>query len=225
MKPLASSKLLNGAVQAFATALVWAAVRGAASSKTASDRTESVLMWITVPAYGVVARHTPPGVSGDMPQNENAEIAAPDQLACQLEKRMQADFLRMDKWRRWHRLLFLLYSLIIIAIPAILASGVIAGRYGVLTKSLLLLVTLAGALNAAFKPTLHSALRRSDMNTSRELFDRYRGDLAGAAASPDKVLLVYRTYVEQFGKMYSERGKELTEATLDVAQWKKDPIR
>jgi hypothetical protein len=156
-----------------------------------------------------------------MPQDDDARIAVPEQLACQLEQRMQGDFLRMDKWRRWHRLLFLLYSLIIIAIPTILASDVISSRHVVLTKSLLLLVTLAGALNAAFKPTLHSALRRADMNTSRELFDRYRGDLAAAAKEPEKVLTVYRTYVELWGKMYSDRGKELTEATMEIGQWKK----
>jgi hypothetical protein len=80
------------------------------------------------------------------------------------------------------------------------------------------LPALAGALNAVFRPNIHSMLRRSDLNRSRELFDRYRGALAEAKEQAESQLTVYRQYSDLFSKMYEERGARLVESTLEKDQ-------
>jgi len=143
------------------------------------------------------------------------EISNAMQLATGLQERMEKDYSRMDRWRRWHRLTALLYAVITISVPAIVAAGLVPDKHELIKKALLILVAVTAGLNTAFKPALHSAIRRSDTNNSRELFDRYRGELAGAAGKAEAVLPVYQKYSELFGKMYHDRGAKLVESTLE----------
>ena len=128
----------------------------------------------------------------------------------ELGERLYADFLRMRRWRLFHRLVGIGFSLVLIMVPATLAVG-LQSSDTLSGKICLLFVTVVGGINAAFRPFLHSAQRRSDMNASRRLFDSYRCAVIRAGANESELLNVYEQYSEQFCSIYSNRGVALVD--------------
>ncbi|AXX31094.1 hypothetical protein KCV87_01400 [Actinosynnema pretiosum subsp. pretiosum] len=130
-------------------------------------------------------------------------------LISELDTRMRRDCDRMALWRVVHRTTGMAYSVVLIAVPAVLAAG-FASSETPLGKALLLLAAVVGGLNVTFKPYLHSRKRRSDVNTMRRLRDEFRAESVREA---DK-LAVYEQYSAAYASVFEARGRELLDGSL-----------
>lgn len=132
-------------------------------------------------------------------------------LLNELEGRMQRDFLRMRRWRLFHRLVGVCFSFVVVVIPAALVAGLLSSER-LSGKICLLLATIIGGINAIFRPFYHSFQRRSDMNESRHLLDSFRSAIIRAKDDPKALLDAYDQYSAKFCGMYASRGSELVDA-------------
>ncbi|MEV0675774.1 hypothetical protein AB0I60_04535 [Actinosynnema sp. NPDC050436] len=130
-------------------------------------------------------------------------------LVQELDDRMHTDCRRLTVWRQVHRSTGVLYTIVLILVPAVLAVGFTSSET-VLGKSLLLVAAVVGGLNVTFKPYLHSQKRRADVNAMRRLRDRFRGEVAKA----DDVIAVYDHYSAQYAAIFEARGRELVDGAL-----------
>ena len=142
-----------------------------------------------------------------------------ESLIKELDERMYRDFKRMRAWRVIHRANGILFSLILILAPAVLAVG-LTTSVTVAGKSLLFAIAVVGGLNATFKPYLHSQTRRQDMNAMRRLRDQFQGRLAAGNQGVDPAA-VYDEYSHTYSNMYELRGRELIDATLSLDEQRK----
>lgn len=131
----------------------------------------------------------------------------------ELVDRCTRDFLRMKRWRLFHRWMALLFTAVMIVLPAVLVSGLIAETDARVYKILLLIIAITAGFNSAFSPSLHSAMRRSDMNSSRRLRDKLLAELDRPLSVAEHAD-VYRRYTEEFAAMYEQRGDRLIESTI-----------
>ncbi|WP_157767722.1 MULTISPECIES: hypothetical protein [Actinosynnema] len=132
-------------------------------------------------------------------------------LISELDTRMRRDCDRMALWRVVHRTTGMAYSVVLIAVPAVLAAG-FASSETALGKALLLLAAVVGGLNVTFKPYLHSRKRRSDVNTMRRLRDEFRAEAVREADG----LAVYEKYSAAYAAVFEARGRELLDGSLGV---------
>lgn len=130
-------------------------------------------------------------------------------LVQELDQRMHADCRRLTVWRQLHRSTGVLYTIVLILVPAVLAVGFTSSET-VLGKTLLLIAAVVGGLNVTFKPYLHSQKRRADVNTMRRLRDQFRGEVAKA----DDVVAVYDKFSAQYAAIFEARGSALVDGTL-----------
>ncbi|MEU4806473.1 hypothetical protein [Actinosynnema sp. NPDC023587] len=130
-------------------------------------------------------------------------------LVGELDDRMRTDCRRLMVWRQVHRSTGVVYTIVLILVPAVLAVGFTSSET-VLGKTLLLVAAVVGGLNVTFKPYLHSQKRRGDVNTMRRLRDRFRGEVAKA----DDVIEVYDRYSAQYAAIFEARGRDLVDGTL-----------
>ncbi len=126
----------------------------------------------------------------------------------------------MSLWRVVHRTTGLLYTVVLILVPAVLAVGFTSSETA-LGKVLLLTAAVVGGLNVTFKPYLHSMKRRGDVNTMRRLRDEFRADVA--AAADGEALAVYREYSAAYAAIFEQRGGELVDGRLGVEQPEPEP--
>ncbi len=140
-------------------------------------------------------------------------------LVRELDERMLKDFKRLTRWGLAHRSTGVLYTIVLILVPAVLAVG-FASSETVLGKALLLVTAVVGGLNVTFKPYLHSQKRRSDVNTMRRLRDQFRGEVAKG----DDVIAVYEKYSAQYAAIFEARGRELVDGRLGSEE-PTDPTR
>lgn len=131
----------------------------------------------------------------------------------ELLNRCTRDLLRMKRWRLFHRWIALLFTAVMIVLPAVLVSGLIPETDSTIYKVLLLIIAITAGFNSAFSPSLHSAMRRSDMNSTRRLRDRLLAELDRPLSEIDHAD-IYRRYAEEFAAMYEQRGDHLIESTL-----------
>ncbi|MFJ6676470.1 hypothetical protein ACIQMJ_35660 [Actinosynnema sp. NPDC091369] len=136
-------------------------------------------------------------------------------LIRELDDRMRHDCRRLSTWRVVHRTTGLLYTVVLIAVPAVLAVGFTSSETA-LGKVLLLAAAVVGGLNVTFKPYLHSIKRRGDVNTMRRLRDEFRADVA--AAADGEALDVYRKYSATYATVFEQRGGELVDGRLGVEE-------
>ncbi|MBB4967545.1 hypothetical protein [Saccharothrix violaceirubra] len=133
-------------------------------------------------------------------------------LVRELDDRMLRDYRRMTMWRQVHRTTGVLYTVVLILVPAVLAVGFTTSET-MLGKALLLIAAVVGGLNVTFKPYLHSQKRRADVNTMRRLRDEYRGELARAGASG--AVDVYDKYSRTYATVFEARGQDLVDGTVE----------
>jgi len=136
-------------------------------------------------------------------------VADVDALVGELDDRMSRDCRSLTKWRHVHRSTGVVYTIVLILVPAVLAVGFTSSET-VLGKTLLLVAAVVGGLNVTFKPYLHSQKRRADVNTMRLLRDRFRAEVAKA----DDVIAVYEKYAAQYAAIFEARGRELVDGHL-----------
>lgn len=141
--------------------------------------------------------------------------AGPKELLEELEERARRDFQRMRRWRHVHRLLGVLFTVSLIAVPPLLAFGVVE-QTDSLGKGLLLGMTLVAALNAAFEPLTHSQRRRASMNAGRRLYDHIRAARLAASTDDASLLEVFEDFADRFADLYAARGKGLLDADLSA---------
>jgi hypothetical protein len=134
-------------------------------------------------------------------------------LLDELNDRMRRDWTRMKRWSLIHRTNGVLYTLVLIFAPALLAVGLISAE-SVLGKSLLFAVAVVGSLNVTFKPYLHSQRRRADMTIIRRLHDEFKVEAATVAGDKEKMVATYEKYASSFSDFYELRGGELVDAAL-----------
>jgi hypothetical protein len=134
-------------------------------------------------------------------------------LLNELNERMRRDWSRMKRWSLIHRTNGVLYTLVLILAPAVLAVGLISSD-SVLGKSLLFAVAVVGSLNVTFKPYLHGQRRRTDMSTIRRLHDEYKIAVAVSEGDNAKLVAVYEKYSAEFSDFYDLRGGALVDAAL-----------
>ncbi|CCH29212.1 hypothetical protein ABZ816_38435 [Actinosynnema sp. NPDC047251] len=130
-------------------------------------------------------------------------------LVQELDDRMRTDYRRLTVWRQVHRSTGVVYTIVLILVPAVLAVGFTSSET-VLGKTLLLIAAVVGGLNVTFKPYLHSQKRRADVNTMRRLRDRFRGEVAKA----EDVVAVYDRYSAHYAAIFEARGRELVDGAL-----------
>ncbi|MEU5696405.1 hypothetical protein [Actinosynnema sp. NPDC020468] len=133
-------------------------------------------------------------------------------LVAELDQRMLRDYRRMTVWRQVHRTTGMLYTVVLILVPAVLAVGFTTSET-VLGKTLLLLAAVVGGLNVTFKPYLHSQKRRRDVNTMRRLRDEFRGEVAKAG---DNAVEVYDKYSKAYSTVFEARGGDLVDGALSA---------
>jgi len=150
-------------------------------------------------------------------QDQNSTDGDAHGLATGLRRRIEDDWKRMHAWRLWHRSIALLFAAFTIAIPVILAADLLPERSKYIQKILLLIVALAGGLNAAFQPARLSTMRRADMNKSRRLLDDYCAKIIQYREDMQGLLNAYRTYSKEFADIYDERGQRLIEPLLAIS--------
>jgi hypothetical protein len=122
---------------------------------------------------------------------------------------MARDIRVLTRWRLVHRTVGVVYTIILVFVPAVLAVGFTSSE-NVLGKTLLLIAAVVGGLNVTFKPYLHSQKRRADVNNMRRLRDQFRAELAG----PDDDVQVYEKYSALYAEMFEARGRELVDGHL-----------
>lgn len=140
-----------------------------------------------------------------------------DTLVKELEKRMRHDWMRMQRWSYIHGANGVLYSVILIVAPSVLAVGLVSSE-STFGKGLLLVIAVVGGLNATFKPHSHSQKRRTDMNSMRVLHDRFRGDVEKSGGDSGRLMAAYDQYSKMFGNVYELRGEGLLSATLSITE-------
>lgn len=122
---------------------------------------------------------------------------------------MLRDCKRLTMWRQLHRSTGVLYTIVLILVPAVLAVGFTSSET-VLGKALLLIAAVVGGLNVTFKPYLHSQKRRADVNVMRRLRDQFQGEVARGG----DVIAVYERYSAQYASIFEARGRELVDGHL-----------
>lgn len=140
-----------------------------------------------------------------------------DALIKELEIRMRHDWTRMQRWSYVHGANGVLYSVILIVAPSVLAVGLVSSE-SILGKGLLFVIAVVGGLNATFKPHSHSQKRRTDMNSMRVLHDRFRGDIEKSGGDRGLLMAAYEKYSKMFGNVYELRGEGLLSATLSITE-------
>jgi|tagenome__1003787_1003787.scaffolds.fasta_scaffold20110837_1 hypothetical protein len=149
-------------------------------------------------------------------RRKHAEKLDLDDLISELEDRIRRDFWRMKRWRLVHRTNGVLYSLVLIVGPAILAVGLTTSETPI-GKGMLLAIAVVGGLNVAFKPYLHSQKRRGDANSMRRLHDEFRVEIVKSRAKDDvDCSIVYNRFSRIYANIYELRGRELIDATLSL---------
>ncbi|GGP73082.1 hypothetical protein [Saccharothrix coeruleofusca] len=134
-----------------------------------------------------------------------------DGLIAELDQRMLRDCGRLSMWRVVHRTTGVVYTVVLILVPALLAAG-FASSETRLGKALLLVAAVVGGLNVTFKPYLHSRKRRSDVNTMRRLRDEFRGEVARASDPA----AVYDKYSAAYAAVFEARGMDLLDGQLST---------
>jgi hypothetical protein len=142
-------------------------------------------------------------------------VADVEALIQELDDRMRLDCRRLSVWRVVHRTTGLLYTVVLIFVPAVLAVGFTSSET-VLGKVLLLTAAVVGGLNVTFKPYLHSQSRRAAVNTMRRLRDEFRAEVVATAGGD--VLTVYRKYSAAYATLFEQRGEELVDGRLSVEE-------
>ncbi|WP_309115821.1 hypothetical protein [Saccharothrix sp.] len=132
-----------------------------------------------------------------------------DALIQELDDRMAKDCRTLTRWRLVHRTVGVVYTIILVLVPAVLAVGFTSSET-VVGKTLLLIAAVVGGLNVTFKPYLHSQKRRADVNNMRRLRDQFRAE---AARSQDPVA-TYEKYSALYAEMFEARGRELVDGHL-----------
>jgi len=148
---------------------------------------------------------------------ENDVSASTAALIGELGQRLKADYNRMKRWRQFHRLTGMGFTLVLVAVPPIVAAGILTSE-SLFGKLLLLVVTIVAAFNSVFQPLAHSELRRQDMSRMRFLYDQFRADLADAADDDAKQIALFKDYSKRFAHLYRCRGKRLLDAFLASRQ-------
>ncbi|WP_433270508.1 hypothetical protein ACQPZF_09960 [Actinosynnema sp. CS-041913] len=144
-------------------------------------------------------------------------MADVDALVQELDARMLRDCERLTYWRQVHRSTGVLYTIVLIFVPATLAVGFTSSETP-LGKALLLATAVVGGLNVTFKPYVHSQKRRTDINTMRRLRDQFRGEVAKGG----DVIAVYEKYSAQYAAIFDARGRELIDGRLGTDDPKPD---
>jgi hypothetical protein len=142
-------------------------------------------------------------------------VADVEALIRELDDRMRLDCRRLSVWRVVHRTTGLLYTVVLIFVPAVLAVGFTSSET-VLGKWLLLTAAVVGGLNVTFKPYLHSQKRRASVNTMRRLRDEFRADVI--STGDGDLLAVYRKYSAAYATIFEQRGGELVDGRLAVEE-------
>ncbi|RKT69601.1 hypothetical protein DFJ66_2835 [Saccharothrix variisporea] len=127
----------------------------------------------------------------------------------EIDERMAHDVRLLTRWRLVHRTVGVLYTIILIFVPAVLAVGFTSSETP-LGKTLLLIAAVVGGLNVTFKPYLHSQKRRADVNNMRRLRDQFRIE----ATAADDVKAVCEKYSALYAEMFEARGRELVDGHL-----------
>jgi hypothetical protein len=135
----------------------------------------------------------------------------------EIDDRMAHDVRLLTRWRLVHRTVGVLYTIVLIFVPAVLAVGFTSSETP-LGKTLLLVAAVVGGLNVTFKPYLHSQKRRADVNNMRRLRDQFRIE---AAAGGD-VMAVCEKYSALYADMFEARGRELVDGHLGKEEIVKD---
>ncbi|XVV05841.1 hypothetical protein ACQPW3_10795 [Actinosynnema sp. CA-248983] len=130
-------------------------------------------------------------------------------LIQELDDRMAKDCRALTRWRLVHRTVGVVYTIILVLVPAVLAVGFTSSET-TLGKTLLLVAAVVGGLNVTFKPYLHSQKRRADVNNMRRLRDQFRAEAAGGG---DPVA-VYEKYSALYAETFEARGRELVDGHL-----------
>ncbi|MBW4717468.1 hypothetical protein [Saccharothrix obliqua] len=132
-------------------------------------------------------------------------------LVRELDERMLRDCTRLTKWGWVHRATGVVYTVVLILVPAVLAVGFTSSETAI-GKALLLVAAVVGGLNVTFKPYVHSQKRRADVNTMRRLRDQFRAEVARA----DDVVAVYDRYSAQYAAVFEARGRDLVDGKLSA---------
>jgi len=127
-----------------------------------------------------------------------------------LDLRIEHDYCRIRRWRILHRFLGIIFSIILIGLPALMAVGLLSTQ-NTIGKLMLLLVTLIAGLNSAFEPYFHSHQRRTDMNNMRQLHDEFRSEIIHSGEDEQGLLYVFKKFSKLFYDLYAERGKLLVD--------------
>lgn len=135
-----------------------------------------------------------------------------DTLIREIDARMEDDYSRLRRRRYVHRTTGVIYNIVLIGAPAILAVG-LTDSETIGGKSLLLCIAIVGGLNASFRPYLNSQRRRADLNNMRQLRDRFRIDILRASGDEKEQVEIFEKYSELYAEIYNKRGKMTVEAS------------
>lgn len=139
-----------------------------------------------------------------------------DFLFDELLSRIKSDVNRKARWRLFHRTAGIIFTVISIAFPLALTAG-FSSSDEVTGKMFLYVVAFVGGLNVLFNPYMHASRRRSEMNTSRRLYDKVRGVLAAGGLDHEGKCVCYQSFSEEFSQIYGARGDSVLDGELAKA--------
>jgi hypothetical protein len=143
----------------------------------------------------------------DVPNDQAADAR---ELIREFGRRLEADFKWMRLCRHSHRALGILFTLVLVAIPPLVAAGILPSE-SMWGKLLLLAVTVVAALNSVFQPLALGDFRRQDMNQIRLLHDQFRADVVNAA-DDEKRIALFKDYTRKFTALFAGRSARLLDA-------------
>ncbi len=142
----------------------------------------------------------------------NGQTADVQMLVRELDRRLKDDFKWMRRCRHLHRAIGILFTIVLVAAPPIVAAGILPSD-SIWGKLLLLAATVVAALNSVFQPLALSDFRRQDMGQIGLLRDQYRAALANTV-DEEKRIALFKHYTRKSADLFVGRSARLLDTLL-----------